>query len=56
MDYVQIQSDHPQITTIIAEDYVKSYLNGTLPDFDAMVSFSSLEHSGLGRCETANDT
>ena len=25
------------------------YMNGTLPKFDVMVSFSSIEHSGLGR-------
>jgi hypothetical protein len=30
-------------------NFVSSYLDGTLGTFDAMVSFSSLEHSGLGR-------
>ena len=27
----------------------KSVVDGTMPQFDAMVTFSSLEHSGLGR-------
>ena len=27
----------------------KSVVDGTMPQFDAMVTYSSLEHSGLGR-------
>ena len=31
------------------EEFSKSFLEGTLPQFDSVVTFSSLEHSGLGR-------
>ena len=30
------------------KDFADKYLNGTLEKFDAMVTFSSLEHSGMG--------
>ena len=49
LEYVAIESEHPQITTILPEDLSKRFLNGTLEPFDAMVTFSSLEHSGLAR-------
>ncbi len=38
-----------QITTYVPTEFANMYLNDTLGEFDAMVSFSSLEHSGLGR-------
>jgi hypothetical protein len=31
------------------KQFSEQYLSGSLPTFDAMVTFSSLEHSGLGR-------
>ncbi len=37
------------MSTYIPTDFALAYLNGTLGQFDAVVSFSSLEHSGLGR-------
>ncbi len=37
------------MSTYLPPDFASSYLNGSLGEFDAMVSFSSLEHSGLGR-------
>jgi hypothetical protein len=49
LDYVQIKSDYPKITTITPPQLSKLYLEGKAPKFDAMVSFSSVEHSGLGR-------
>ena len=29
--------------------FIAKYLSGSLPKFDAMVTYSSIEHSGLGR-------
>ncbi len=49
LDYVQINSEHPQISTITPGPFAKAYLSGTLPQYDAVVSYSSVEHSGLGR-------
>ena len=47
-DYVKIQSDHLQVDTITPDELADRYLNQNLR-FDVMVTFSSLEHSGLGR-------
>ncbi len=49
VDYVQIHSLHPLIETMTPKQVSEKYLKGTLPQFDAMATFSSLEHSGLGR-------
>ena len=48
-EYVPITNHHPQLDTITPKEFSERYLDGTLPIFDAMVTFSSLEHSGLGR-------
>ncbi len=50
LDYAQITSEHPQIDAITPLQMRQGYLDGTFKEaFDAMVSYSSLEHSGLGR-------
>jgi hypothetical protein len=49
VDYVKIESEHELVDTMTADDLNKAYRNGTLPDFEAVVTFSSVEHSGLGR-------
>ncbi|CAG2219488.1 unnamed protein product [Mytilus edulis] len=49
LEYGKIISKHPKIKTMIPDQYRKSYLNKTLGSFDAIVTFSSIEHSGLGR-------
>lgn len=51
VDYVKIQSKHPRVTTLSVSEINQMFLNQSLPKFDSMVSFSSLEHSGLGRSE-----
>ncbi len=38
-----------QMSTHLPRDFFASLLNGSLDRFDAMASYSSLEHSGLGR-------
>ena len=45
----EIHSHHPQLDTMLPETFRQKYLNNTLEKFDGMISFSSLEHSGLGR-------
>lgn len=37
------------VTLIIPSEFKKNYLRGELGLFDAIVTFSSVEHSGLGR-------
>lgn len=56
MEYMVIENDHPQITTILPDELSQKFLNGTQEPFDVMVTFSSLEHSGLGRSEIGTDT
>jgi hypothetical protein len=46
-DYNQIISKHPKITTLLPNELSREYLKGKR--FDVMASYSSLEHSGLGR-------
>lgn len=49
LEYGQIKSEHDQISTMVPSEYRRQYLDNTLGLFDAVVSFSSVEHSGLGR-------
>ena len=49
LEYGTIHSEHPQITTETPDTFRAKYLNGTLEQFDGVVTHSSLEHSGLGR-------
>jgi hypothetical protein len=49
LEYGSITSHHPKIKTIIPSQFRESYQDGTLGKFDVIVSWSSLEHSGLGR-------
>ena len=49
LDYNPYSSDHPKINAITPEVISGQISNGKMPTFDALISFSSLEHSGLGR-------
>ncbi|XP_062590638.1 uncharacterized protein LOC134252232 isoform X1 [Saccostrea cucullata] len=49
LEYGEIRSLHPKIKTFIPQAFRMAYLNKTLGEFDAVVTFSSVEHSGLGR-------
>lgn len=49
LEYGQIISQHPKVKTMVPYDFRMSFLNKTLGSFDAIVTFSSIEHSGLGR-------
>jgi len=49
IEYGSIVSEHPRVSTMTPHDARHAYLNGSLALFDAIVSYSSLEHSGLGR-------
>ena len=49
LDYYPYSSDDPKINTITPTEISKHIANGKYPTFDAMISFSSLEHGGLGR-------
>ncbi|VDH92930.1 Hypothetical predicted protein, partial [Mytilus galloprovincialis] len=49
LEYNTIFSEHPKIKTMIPDEFRKHYLKKTLGLFDAIVSFSSIEHYGLGR-------
>jgi len=49
LEYGKIVSEDPRISTLRPFEFNEMYRNGTLPRFDAVVTFSSLEHSGLGR-------
>lgn len=49
LEYAEIESRHPKISTYTPSKFRAAYLDGTLGEFDAILSHSSLEHSGLGR-------
>lgn len=49
LEYGFINSTHPRLDTILPSDFDEMYLKGTLPVYDGATSFSSIEHSGLGR-------
>ena len=53
IDYEVIESFHPNVTALTYKQIKEKYDSGIFEHekdrFDAMVSFSSLEHSGLGR-------
>ena len=49
LEYNPYPSTHPQITSISPPDFSELVISNQAPMFDGMISFSSLEHSGLGR-------
>lgn len=49
LDYGRIQTNHPQLTTMTPKELNRKFRDGSLLQFDMAVSFSSIEHSGLGR-------
>jgi len=49
LEYGYFISEYPGYEFIRMEDFRRKYLNGTLDTFDAVFSYSSLEHSGQGR-------
>ena len=46
-DYIKIESEHPQTETLLPPEMSNKFSNGVR--YDLMVTFSSIEHSGLGR-------
>jgi len=49
LDYLPISSDHPRVTTLQPAEARRLYQAGRLGPFGGVVSYSSVEHSGLGR-------
>lgn len=49
IEYGMIRSLHPQLKVMTPAQFRQGYLSGELPQFDAVLSYSSLDHSGLGR-------
>eukprot|EP00942_MAST-04A_sp_MAST-4A-sp1_P008700 g8700.t1 len=49
LEYASINSTHPKVRTMKPNEFRTAYHAGTLGTFDAVVTFSSVEHSGLGR-------
>ena len=49
LEYATVVSTHPQLFALPARDMAAGHIAGTLPRAFFVVSYSSLEHSGLGR-------
>lgn len=49
LEYGKIKSEHPAIETMTPDVFKQKFNEGTLGLFDVIVTFSSVEHSGLGR-------
>ena len=50
LDYLPVRSEHPRVTALVPAEARDRYLQGRFGPFDGVVSYSSVEHSGLGRC------
>lgn len=48
VEFGKIISDHPMLSTMVPGEFTESFLNGEIEPFDFAISFSSLEHDGLG--------
>ena len=49
LEYRKIISQFAKVRTMVPSEFRQSYFNRTLGSFDGIVTFSSVEHSGLGR-------
>eukprot|EP00937_MAST-01D_sp_MAST-1D-sp2_P002288 g2288.t1 len=49
VEYGVIRSEHPQVSTMLPAELREQFLAGALQPFDGVATFSSVEHSGLGR-------
>lgn len=49
LEYNPYPTNHPSLLTISPDEFSQLVVRKKVPLFDAMVTFSSLEHSGLGR-------
>lgn len=49
VDYAPIDNHHPLIETLTPEELSDKFLNPPSVQFDGIVTYSSVEHSGLGR-------
>ena len=49
LEYGRIVSQHDKVRPVLPSEFNQQYLNGTLGTIDGIVTFSSVEHSGLGR-------
>ena len=50
LEYSKVDNENEQLTVLLPEDFKRLWEdNGRRPVFDAVVTFSSVEHSGLGR-------
>jgi hypothetical protein len=49
LEYGAIVSRHPRVSTLTPDEARIAYVNESLPVFDVIVTYSSVEHSGLGR-------
>jgi len=45
LEYGIIVSEHPQVSTLLPSEVRNAYMNGSLVQFDAIVTYSSVEHS-----------
>ena len=49
MEYRQLHIEHPRVNVVTPFQYAARFLNRTAERFDSVVSYSSIEHTGLGR-------
>ena len=49
VDYRKIECEDPRIQVMSNSEMIERYISGALIKYDVVISFSSLEHSGLGR-------
>jgi len=49
IEYRKLYIEHPRVSVVTPFQYAARFLNRTAENFDTVVSYSSIEHTGLGR-------
>jgi len=49
LEWSKIKNSHPKIRPMQPPEFFKRLSDATLPQYDVVISYSSLEHTGLGR-------
>lgn len=49
LEFSEIDAQDPRMSTYTPSEFVSAYVNGRIQPFDVVLSYSSFEHTGLGR-------
>ncbi len=55
LEFGRILASHPKMKAFTPDEFSSAYLSGNMPLFDVIISYSTYEHSGLGRYGDASN-